>query len=361
VPPIGDDALSSLGAGFEQLAELTETVSKHIDRPWETPNAYALDSQTLGEWIDSSDNVPSEKARIMLRAALTTIFTGDPNAVSLLSSMLLGCGGGEEGLNYYIDSSLTETHLVDQGAPEVARRMGVALGDALHLSTPVRQIVHGDDGVVVFSDAVTVRAKYVIVAMPPAVASQIQFDPPLPTAHTQLMRKMTPNAVWKFVAVYDTAFWREKGLTGQTTAPQSIIPVTIDASPKPLEEGGDPPYGELAFFATGKDTVTLEEMSPEERKATVMRELVERFDDEQAGNPRGFCETNWTTEEWSFGGMYSTCAPGALTAFGTGLREPVGRIYWASAERATLMHGLMEGAVRSGEEQARDIIEVLSC
>jgi monoamine oxidase len=355
--PIGIEALASLGLALEQLKAIADTVP--IDCPWEAPDAHRLDSQTLGEWIDSPDNVPFERARILLRAALTTLFTGDPNAVSLLSSMLLACGGGEDGFNYYIDSGITETHLVDQGAPEVARRMGVALGDALHLSTPVRQIVHGADGVVIFSDAVTVRAQYLIVAMPPAVASQIQYDPPLPTAHSQLMRKMTPNAVWKFVAVYDTPFWRDKGLTGQTSAPQSIIPVTIEASPKPLEEGSDPPYGELAFFATGKDAVTLEQMSPEERKATLMAELVERFDDERAGNPRGFCETNWTTEQWSFGGMYSTCAPGALTAFGTGLREPVGRIFWASTERATLMHGLMEGAVRSGEEQAQAILDAL--
>lgn len=358
--PIGLEALASVGLAFEQLKAITKEVRDHVDEPWKTPNAHALDSQTLGEWIDSPDNVPFEKARILLRASLTTIFTGDPNAVSLLSSMLLACGGGEEGFNYYIDTSFTETHLVDQGAPEIARRMGVELGDALHLSTPVRQIVHSAGGVVVFSDHVTVRAKYVIVAMPPAVASQIQFDPPLPTAHTQLMRKMTPNAVWKFVAVYDTAFWRDNGLSGQTTAPQSLVPVTIDACPMPLEEGDDPPYGELAFFATGKDAVTLEQISREERKKLLMRELVERFDDPQAGHPRGFSETNWTTEQWSFGGMYSTCAPGALSAFGMGLREPVGRIYWASAERATLMHGLMEGAVRSGEEQADAILKTLN-
>jgi monoamine oxidase len=44
--------------------------------------------------------------------------------------------------------------------------------------------------------------------------------------------------------------------------------------------------------------------------------------------------------------------PGALTAYGGALHTPVGPIQWASSERATEMHGLMEGAVRSGERAA---------
>jgi len=38
------------------------------------------------------------------------------------------------------------------------------------------------------------------------------------------------------------------------------------------------------------------------------------------------------------------------------MREPVGRVHWASTERATAMHGLMEGAVRSGERTAAEIL-----
>src|SRR5215469_7603784 len=360
--PIGDEALASLGLGFEQLQAVAKNVN--IDKPWETPNAHTLDSQTLGEWIDSPDNVPFEKARMMLRASLTTLFSGDPDAVSLLSSMLLARGGDWEehgdGFMYYVDSTITEMWMVDQGAPEIADRMGKALGTALHTTTPVRKIARDDDGVVIYSDAVTVRAKYAIVAAPPVAASQIEYDPPLPTAHSQLLHKMSPGAIWKFITVYDTAFWRDKWMTGQTTAPQSVIPVTVDACPKPLKVGDPPPYGELAFFATGKDAVALEQMSPEERKEMLMRELVERFEDDRAGNPRGYLEINWTTEQWTFGGMFGALPPGALTAFGSALHEPVGRIYWAGTERAKAMHGLMEGAVRSGEEIARNVLEALA-
>jgi monoamine oxidase len=38
------------------------------------------------------------------------------------------------------------------------------------------------------------------------------------------------------------------------------------------------------------------------------------------------------------------------------LREPAGRIHWAGSEYATEMHGLMEGAVRSGEHAAEQVL-----
>jgi monoamine oxidase len=40
------------------------------------------------------------------------------------------------------------------------------------------------------------------------------------------------------------------------------------------------------------------------------------------------------------------------------LREPVGRIHWAGAERATEMHGLMEGTVRPGERAADEVVDL---
>jgi monoamine oxidase len=354
--PIGIDALASLGLALEQLQAIAKTVP--MDKPWQAPDAHSLDQQTLGEWLSSSLNVPFEKAQILLRASMSTLFACDPAEVSLLGSMLLARGGGKDGFQYYIDSSITEQWLVDGGAPEVARRLGELLGDTLRLSTPVRRILRTDDGVEVFSDHIAVRAKHVIVAAPPIVASQIEYDPPLPGAHSQLLRKMPPGAIWKFVAVYDKPFWRAKGLTGQTTAPQSLVPVSIDASPKTPDDGSDP-KGELACFAIGKAAIELERMSAEDRQRTVLHELALRLGDE-AANPIGYSETNWSTEQWTLGGMMAHFTTGVLTSYGVALHEPVGRIYWAGTERATEMHGLMEGAVRSGEKTASDVARALN-
>lgn len=355
--PIGLDALAALGLALEQLNALA--ASMPLDRPWDAPNARALNSQTLGEWLGSELNIPFAEARMLIRTSMTTLFSGDPSEVSLLGSLLLARGGGKDGFQDDINSSITEQFLVDHGAPEVAIRLGARLGEALQLSTPVRRIERGNDHMRVVSDRVTVRAKYVIVAAPPVVASQIEYDPPLPAAHSQLLRKFPPGSVTKFVTLYDTPFWRDNGLTGQSTAPQSLVPVSVDASPKTPDDGSKP-LGEMACFATGANTITLQQMDPEKRKAYVLQELAARFDDQRMAHPIGYSETDWSTEQWSLGGMMGRLPPGVLTAYGMVLHEPVGRLLWAGTERATEMHGLMEGAVRSGEKAAQDVIAALT-
>lgn len=54
--------------------------------------------------------------------------------------------------------------------------------------------------------------------------------------------------------------------------------------------------------------------------------------------------------------MIAHFAPGVLTNYGQALHEPAGRIHFAGSEHATEMHGLMEGAVRSGEQAADEVI-----
>jgi monoamine oxidase len=55
--------------------------------------------------------------------------------------------------------------------------------------------------------------------------------------------------------------------------------------------------------------------------------------------------------------MIAHFPPGVLTEFGPALRAPVGRIHWASTETAQMWHGLVEGAIRSGERAAQEVLQ----
>jgi len=50
------------------------------------------------------------------------------------------------------------------------------------------------------------------------------------------------------------------------------------------------------------------------------------------------------------------CPPGVLTSFKTVWRNAIGRVHWAGTETATVWPGYMEGAVRSGERAAQEVI-----
>ena len=52
-----------------------------------------------------------------------------------------------------------------------------------------------------------------------------------------------------------------------------------------------------------------------------------------------------------------TSGPGILSRYGQLLREPFGRVHWAGTETATISHGAMDGAVRSGERAAAEILD----
>ena len=67
-------------------------------------------------------------------------------------------------------------------------------------------------------------------------------------------------------------------------------------------------------------------------------------------------EQNWTVERYSGGGMISHAPPGVLTEFGPALREPCGRIHWAGTESSAIMCGWIDGAVRSGERAASEVM-----
>ena len=346
-PAIGALTLASLGIGFARLERLA--MSLPLERPWDAPRARELDATTLGAWMASRRNLPSAAARELLETTMTLLFSCDPREVSLLGALVLGRGGG--GFDYYIESTRTETHLVHGGVPEVASRMAAALGDAMHLRCPVSRLVQDAGGVeaVSASGDVTVSAKHAIVAAPPPLANRIEYEPELPPAHAQLLARMLPGAITRVLAVYPEPFWRADGLNGESASVGSPLPVTIDQTPR----DGHP--GVLSCYAFGPGAIKAAAMSPDERRRTFLGELVSCFGP-KAATPTLYCETDWRAERWSLGGMIGHFMPGALTGFGQALREPAGRIHWAGSEHATEMHGLMEGAVRSGERAADAIL-----
>ncbi|MGW8954320.1 flavin monoamine oxidase family protein [Streptomyces sp. NPDC055709] len=345
IPKTGPAALATLGVALLRLNLMARRLP--ADAPWEARQARAWDARTLGQWLSHPLNVPSATAHTLLRSTMNLLFCADPAEVSLLGALVLARGGG--GFGYYTDSRRTESHLVDGGAPELARRMAGQLGAAVRLSSPVRRIGRSAADARVVSDTVEVRARRVIVATPPALAGRISFDPPLPAAHSHLRQRVVPGAIIRVITAYPEPFWRGQGLSGQTLAPLSPVGITIDQTPR----SGRP--GVLSSYAYGAAAVRLGRLDPGQRRELWLRALSDRFGP-QARRPSAYLETDWSDQPWSLGGMVAHFPPGALTSYGSALREPAGRIHWAGTESATLMHGLMEGAVRSGERAAHEVL-----
>jgi monoamine oxidase len=220
------------------------------------------------------------------------------------------------------------------------------------LNAPVRRIVQSSSGVTVVTDGFSATARRVIVAIPPTLAGRIDYDPPMPALRDQLIQHMPQGTLMKFEAIYDTPFWRAQGLSGQAVSEIGPIKVTFDTSP------ADGSFGILMGFIGGHEARVWENRSADERRAAALQNLANYFGN-AALNPREIVEFNWSAEVWNRGCPVAVLGPGTLIDFGSALRTPVGRIHWAGTETSTFWNGYMDGAVRSGERAAREVLAAL--
>jgi monoamine oxidase len=67
-------------------------------------------------------------------------------------------------------------------------------------------------------------------------------------------------------------------------------------------------------------------------------------------------DNDWPSEPWTRGCYGANMGPGVLTTLGPALRAPVGRIHWAGTETSPVWSGYIEGAIRSGERAAAEVL-----
>jgi len=346
IPKLSPLAIGSLGVGMARLDAMAKKVP--LDEPWADARSRRWDQQSAGAWLSRHAHVPV--GRHLLGATVRGVMCCDPSEVSLLHYLYLVRSA--DGLNNLLSTKggYQQDQLV-RGAQSIANRIAADLGEALRLDTPARAISQDDTGVRVDADGdIAVRAGHVIVAIPPSLAATVRYDPPLPTDKAQLLDRMPAGSVLKMLAVYDEAFWRADGLAGETVGVDSPIEMTLDGSPP----SGRP--GIIMGFAFGPLARQLGSLGDDDRRITVLADYARRFG-ARARTPVDYFDHEWANEPWSRGGMMSHWGPGVISQFGPALRKPVGRIHWAGTETATVSHGTIDGAVRSGERAALEIVE----
>ena len=337
-----------------QLDDMSKQVP--VDAPWTAAKAAEWDGQTLDTWIRANSS-GQERFMKLVRTATRPIFGAEPTEISLLFTLFyIAASGNEQNAgtferNFNTRDGAQQDRFVG-GSQVIAVKAAQALGRRVVLNSPVRQIRNGSNGVSIVSDRINVRAKRVVVAVPPVLAGRIDYSPDLPPERDALHQKIPQGTLGKVAVVYDRPFWREQGLTGQALHTAGPVSATFDDSPP----DGSP--GVIFGFVGGDSHRSFFPLPPDQRRAAVLNEFVECFGPE-AANAKEYFETNWPAERWSRGGPVGVAGPGVYTAVGPALRKPVGRIHWAGTETSTYWNGYMDGAVRSGERAAREVLDQL--
>jgi len=338
-------AVANIGTVFLELTQMCKSIP--LEAPWEARKAQKWDRLSWAAWLDRK--TLSKPAHELLESAVAGLYTSAASEVSLLFVLYQMASAGGPSFVLGVKDAAEDARPVG-GMGAIHRAVAAELGDAIHLSQPVRSIAQDADGVTVRSDDMVVRARRVAVAVPIAIASQIIYQPMLPVDRSFLHQRTPLGAVSKIAMVYDEPFWRADGLSGQSFAPGSPANLTIDS----CTDTGNP--GVLTVITEGPEARRLCKLTDDERKKAVLDAVAERFGD-KARSPVDYLEQNWAVERYSGGGMIAHTPPGVLTEYGPALREPCGRIHWAGTESSAVMYGFIDGAVRSGERAATEVME----
>jgi monoamine oxidase len=351
--PLDPVILPELALAVQQLDSMANSVP--VDAPWNAPSAADWDGQTLETWIKA--NSASDKFRRLVPLATRPIFGAEPRELSLLFVLFYIAASGNETnpgtfeRNFDTRNGGQMWRLVG-GSQEIALRIAAQLGRRVVLRSPVRRITQSGGRVTVVSDRYTVKCQKVIVAIPPTLAGRIDYHPIVPPERDQLTQRYGQGTLTKVAAVYDKPFWRDKGLTGQAVSIDGLVSATFDDSP----QSGAP--GVIFGFVGGDSARKYQRMSPQEGRDKVLGEFAGFFG-EEARAPKEFFDMRWTTEQWSRGCPVGIAGPGTLLAYGEQLRAPVGAIHWAGTETSTYWNGYMDGAVRSGQRAAKEVLDEL--
>ena len=348
IPRINPAVLVDVEQAQRRLNRLARTVP--LEAPWEAPNAAKLDGQTAATWMRR--NLATRGGRMLLGLGIEAVWAAQPEDMSLLHVLFYIHSAGSLEMLFDTEGGAQQDRFVG-GSQLVPIRMAEALGDErLVLGSPVRRIEHGAGGVVVHADGASARGRRAIVAVAPTLASRIAYDPPLPGYRDQLTQRMPLGTVAKCMAIYSEPFWRGEGLSGGATSDRGPVRLTFDNSPP----GGSP--GVLLGFLEGRHARELGRLRPEERRTAVI-DCFARYFGPRAASPDDYVERLWAEEEWTRGCYGCHMPTGAWTGYGPALHAPIGPLHWAGAEYAHVWNGYMDGAVRSGETTAREVLELL--
>jgi monoamine oxidase len=236
---------------------------------------------------------------------------------------------------------------------------------SLWLSNPVTHIDQcPDTGICTVRSAnkAVFQAKKVIISTATPLYNKIQYTPPLPADKQRLAQENILGYYSKMIFVFEKPWWRTAGLSGEIKA-QDLGPIlfSVDTS-IPADD-----QWSISCFIVGGRGLTWSKLSEEERYSSAWNQLRSAFEkvDLESGKleipePINALEYEWSKQEFFLGGPCPASPPGLLSSVaGDALRRPFENVHFVGTETALEWKGYMEGALRSGDRGAAEVIEAL--
>ncbi|GAB3630181.1 amine oxidase [Pandoraea terrae] len=198
--------------------------------------------------------------------------------------------------------------------------------------------------------------QYVLLAVPPRlVTATIGFTPALPD---KLARKWRDTGTWmarhaKYVAVYETPFWRAQGLSGEGRSARGPLSEIHDASTA---------HGSAALFGFFSVPARVRSAIPDGVLRSHCRTQLTRLFGPQAATPKAEFIKDWASDPYTANATDLDAIAQHGTAPPTVAKEGVwqGRIAGIASEWSPQFPGYVAGAIEAASLGVRELLEVVT-
>lgn len=313
-----------------------------------TTYLHQTDRMSFGAWLQKECQ---QRHTISLFETLCKIyFYAHPDEISLF--YIVDQVNSHQGAHKLF--TIRPTHNQERiagGTQRIAEQLAQLMPQQVITDTPVLALRQDSESIIAYSRGTSFRARYAIMAIPPAVAEQIYFEPVLPAYRDTLHQRVIMGRAISATLCFDYPFWRENGKSGVYMSHTGPATLVHDVSPANGSEGA------LACLISANDAAHWGAQPRSERLRALIQQLQPWFGDEITAY-RGLIERDWSTERWNRGA--AGFMPTGSAAHVQSLAVPVGRLHFAGGETATRWTNTLEGALESGERAAAEVIAELT-
>ncbi|KAI5458799.1 hypothetical protein BGZ63DRAFT_416356 [Mariannaea sp. PMI_226] len=228
------------------------------------------------------------------------------------------------------------------GSQQIANGIAELIGHSnIHLSQPVASIEnHKTHTVVITTHGQKYTAKKAIISIPSAMLKSLNFSPALPAPVREVTDSSRLGHYNKAIVCYDKPWWRDLGFNGFFMSYHGPIALARDTS---VDEKR---HYSLTCFVNGDFGETWSKLYPHERRRQVIEQLTTVFNvgaDSEVYRPIEVFDQIWKHEPFSQGALAPIAELGHYTEY-----------------YSTEWKGYMEGALCSGEQGAKEVVEALA-
>lgn len=236
---------------------------------------------------------------------------------------------------------------VEGGAQRLPEAMGASLGaGAVRMNTLVQGIDVDAAGVDIHTSKGSLRASFVVNALPLPATRNIKINAPLSAQNAEAIASIPYTQIQQVHLTVENAFWEKDGLPIQmwTDTPiERVFPV----------QNADGETISLTCWING--TGTKPDISDQEWSDLAVKTMA----DLRGAKTTASKVVRWDKNQPLSGGAYMHWAPKQAAKLADTMSKPAGRLHFAG-EHMSHLHTGMEGAMESGERAAFEILDAIN-